>query len=63
MDNNREVIYDENVNYSELDQHEYKDSPGFIFYNCPVCGEEYLATFITEVDGQVMCIDCEIEEE
>ena len=63
MDNNREVIYDENVNYSELDQHEYKDTPGFIVYNCPVCSEEYLATFITEVDGQVMCIDCEIEEE
>ena len=29
---------------------------GEIFYTCPKCGSEYLATLITEDDGEVMCI-------
>jgi len=53
-----DVIYDENVNYDELKQHEYDDAKGYTFYTCPKCGGEYLATFITEVNGQTMCIDC-----
>ena len=51
-------IYDPNVNYDELEQHTYADTPGYIFYVCPRCGHEYLATFITEEDGEVMCTDC-----
>ncbi len=54
----RNALYDENVNYDSLSQHTYADSPGHIFYTCPVCGREYLATFITEDDGEIMCIDC-----
>ena len=50
--------YDENVNYDELEQHTYADTPGHIFYTCPLCHGEYLATFITEENGQTMCIDC-----
>lgn len=57
--NKDDAIYDENVNYDELEQHEYDDAPGHTFYTCPLCGGEYLATFITEVNGQTMCIDCE----
>jgi len=53
-----EEIYDENVNYDELEQHTYADSGDHIFYTCPICGREYLATFIIEEDGQTMCIDC-----
>ena len=49
---------DANVNYDELEQYTYDDSPGEVFYTCPICGEEYLETFITEQDGEVMCIDC-----
>ena len=56
------VIYDENVNYDELEQHTYDDSEGDIFYTCPICGNEYLATFISNVNGQTMCIDCENEK-
>jgi hypothetical protein len=56
MDNN--VIYDENVNYEELEQHTYDDSPGDIYYTCPRCLNEYLATFIVEENGSTMCIDC-----
>ncbi len=48
----------DNVNLDELDQHTYDDAPGLIFYTCPVCGGEYLDTFITEDDGVTMCIDC-----
>lgn len=55
---NDNVDYDENVNYDILEQHTYADSPGYIFYTCPKCGHEYLASFITEEDGEVMCIDC-----
>ena len=50
--------YDENVDYDSLQQHTYADAPGHIFYTCPICGEEYLATFIVEEGGQTMCIDC-----
>ena len=55
------AIYDENVNYDELEQHEYEDSPGNIFYTCPLCGGEYLAIFIMEEGGKTMCIDCSNE--
>ena len=47
-----------NINFDELEQHTYDDSPGEIFYTCPICGNEYLDTFITEEAGEVMCIDC-----
>ena len=39
-------IYGEDINFDEL------------FYTCPICGGEYLDTFITEHNGQTMCIDC-----
>lgn len=55
---NKDVIFDENVNYDALEQHEYNDAKGYTFYTCPLCGSENLATFITEEQGQVMCIDC-----
>lgn len=54
----KKVIKDENVNYDELEQHEYDDAEGYTFYTCPRCGGEYLATFIIEEDGRTMCIDC-----
>jgi hypothetical protein len=54
----RDVDYDENVNYDNLEQHTYDDAEGYVFYSCPICGGEYLATFITEEYGQTMCIDC-----
>lgn len=54
----KKVIYDENVNYDELEQHTYDDTEGYVFYTCPICGNEYLATFITNANGQTMCIDC-----
>lgn len=54
----KEVIYDENVDYDELEQHEYNDTEGYIFYTCPICKGEYLATFITQENGQTMRIDC-----
>ncbi len=50
--------YDPNVDYDALEQHKYKDSPGHIFYTCPRCGGEYLATFIVEERSETMCIDC-----
>lgn len=55
---NNSVEYDPNVNYDELEQHTYEDAPGEIFYTCPRCGREYLATFIFEENGEVMCVDC-----
>lgn len=53
-----DVIYDENVDYDSLEQHTYADSSEAVFYTCPICGGEYLASFIIEHDGQTMCIDC-----
>ena len=53
-----DVIYDENVNYDALEKHVYKDSGDAVFYTCPICGGEYLATFITKENGRTMCIDC-----
>ncbi len=50
--------YDENVDYDSLEQHTYADAPERIFYTCPKCGGEYLADFIFEEDGEVMCVDC-----
>jgi hypothetical protein len=52
------VEYDPNVNYDVLEQHQYADSKGYTFYTCPICSGEYLAAFITEENGQTMCIDC-----
>lgn len=46
------------VDFSELEQHEYEDTPGYIFYTCPKCGGEYLDTFMINVNGQDMCVDC-----
>ena len=43
-----DAIYDENVDYDALEQHTYADSGKHIFYTCPRCGNEYLATFITD---------------
>jgi len=61
MDKKKEndVVYDENVNYDALEQSEYDDAEGYTFYTCPRCGGEYLATFISNVNGQTMCIDCQ----
>lgn len=53
-----EVEYDPDVNYEELEQHTYDDAEGYVFYTCPICGNEYLATFIVSEEGQTMCIDC-----
>ncbi len=55
---NNKQNYNPDVDYDSLEQHTYDDSPGDIFYTCPKCGHEYLATFIMEDDGEVMCIDC-----
>ena len=53
-----EVEYNKNVNYDALEQHIYDEAPGYDFYACPRCGRDYLATFIIEERGEVMCIDC-----
>ena len=53
-----DALYDANVDYDALEQHTYSDSGDHIFYTCPKCGGEYLATFITEEDGEAMCLDC-----
>ena len=58
MKRNDNMIYDENVDYDSLEQHTYEDSGNAIFYTCPKCGGEYLATFMTEEYGETMCIDC-----
>lgn len=58
MKRNDDMDYDENVDYDSLKQHTYKDSGDAIFYTCPKCRGEYLATFITEENGITMCIDC-----
>ena len=50
--------FNENVDFDELKGHQYDDSPGYTFYECPLCGNEYLPTFFTNVNGQDMCIDC-----
>jgi formylmethanofuran dehydrogenase subunit E len=58
MMSKKEVFYDENVDYDNLKQSEYDDTPGYTFYTCPKCGGEYLATFMTTYRGETMCIDC-----
>ena len=55
---NNDVVYDANVDYDSLEQHIYEDAPGHIFYTCPKCGCDYLATFIVEQNGETMCTDC-----
>ncbi len=42
-----DAIYDEDVNYDAIEQHIYKDFDDAVFYTCPLCHGEYLATFIT----------------
>lgn len=49
-------IYGEDINFDELEQHVYEDEDDDVFYICPICGGEYLDTFITEHNGQTMCI-------
>ncbi len=50
---------DPNVNYDRLRQSKYKTDTGeYVFYTCPICGGEYLDTFIVSEDGKTMCIDC-----
>lgn len=58
QDDDYEVLYDEDVDYKSLEQNAYDDSKGYTFYTCPKCGGEYLATFITEIDGKTMCVEC-----
>lgn len=49
---------DESIDYDSLEQHKYSDSGENVFYTCPKCGGEYLASFIVEESGETMCIDC-----
>lgn len=58
MGRKNDMIYDENVNYEALEQTMYPEEGDEVWYKCPLCGGEYLATFIVEEDGQTMCIDC-----
>ena len=58
MKKDDDQYYDEDVNYDVLKKTRYKDTPGYTFYTCPVCGNEYLATFIISHNGKTMCIDC-----
>lgn len=46
---------DENINFDELESKEYNEGT---FYVCPICGGEYLDTFIYEENGEVLCVDC-----
>ena len=48
-------IYDENVDYDALEQHTYEDSGNDIFYTCPLCGGEYLATVVSRVLRKLVC--------
>lgn len=59
----RKNIYGDWINYDELEQRVYKDEGDEIFYVCPICGGEYLEDFITQIDGETMCIDCWHERE
>lgn len=54
----KDELFDPDVNLDALEQHEYEDAPGHVFYTCPKCGEEYLAFFLVEERGETMCIDC-----
>ena len=56
-------LYDEDINFDELEQNTYEDEGDEIFYVCPICGGEYLDTFMTSYNGQTMCIDCCSERE
>ena len=57
--NKNKALYDANVDYDSLKQNKYDDSKGYTFYTCPRCGGEYLATFIHDVNGETMCVDCQ----
>lgn len=58
MSRNNDYIYDDNVNYDDLQKRTYSDAPDAEFYTCPICGGEYLATFIVSHNGRTMCVDC-----
>lgn len=53
------MIYNDDVQYSILKKHRYKDAPGYVFYECPICHREYLPNLISHVGWRDMCIDCE----
>ncbi len=50
--------YNPNVNYDTLDQHTYADSGENVFFTCPRCKKQFLASFMFEEDGEILCIDC-----
>ena len=50
--------YNPNVNYDTLDQHTYADSGENVFFTCPRCKKQFLASFMFEADGEILCIDC-----
>lgn len=54
----RKNIYDKIIDYDALEQHVYEDEGPEVFYTCPICGGEYLDSFITQYEGETMCIDC-----
>ena len=54
----KDRLYNPDVNLGVLEQHEYEDAPGHIFYTCPKCGGEFLASFLIAESGETMCIDC-----
>ena len=54
----RKNIYGEQIDYDALKQHVYEDTGAEVFYTCPICGGEYLESFITQDNGQTRCIDC-----
>ena len=54
----KDELHDPGVNLDVLEQHEYEDAPGHVFYTCPKCGGEYLASFLVRERGETMCSDC-----
>lgn len=40
--------YNPNVNYDTLDQHTYADSGENVFFTCPRCKKQFLASFMFE---------------
>ena len=51
-----DVIYDDNVDYDALEQHTYEDSGDDVFYTCPICGGEYLATLLQKKMGKLCAL-------
>ena len=63
--NEVDAIDDESISENDhpsfldsLEQRTYDDCPDSVFYVCPICGNEYLESFLYDEDGEVMCIDC-----